>query len=97
MTRVARLLSGLSSSSKDGISAHNHIHIIAAARASIGSENKLQKDMIIIFFAFGVSDFLFAIIAVFTYKLTKITTKFGKLPRLCLTLQLLFEKEELRA
>ena len=65
--------------------------------ANTGSENNVQNAKIIFFLALGLSSFFFVITAVFTYKLTKITTKFGKLPRLYLTLQLLFEKEELRA
>jgi hypothetical protein len=69
----------------------------APTTANTGSENITQNDIIMVFLVLGLIPFFFAIIAVFTYKLTKLATKFGKLPRLYLTLQLLFEKEELRA
>ena len=67
-------------SSNDGIAAPSHIQSTAAMTTRTGIENSDQKAIIRFLFFLGVRDIFFAIIVIFTYKLTKITTKFGKLP-----------------
>ena len=108
ITCVASLLSGLSSSSNEGMSAKAHTSPIRSMNEATGTVNNIQNHLIILCFILSVITLWFELnrnlagtsgtspantrkAGHFTYRPTKLATKFGKLPRLSLTLHFLFD------